>query len=552
MQILLNILFYFSSILLIVFNQFAYGQTIGLLKKTENVADGYTLFSPVASNNTYLIDNCGHEVHKWGTSYNPGQTAYLRPDGSLVRTGRIDGAFTGGGIGGRVEIYDWENKLLWYSEFATDTTHQHHVVHPMPNGNLLVAIFRKYSQEDAIKHGFNTQKVTDAGIWSDKILEIAPRGINQYDIVWEWDFWDHVIQDKDATKNNFGIVKNHPELLDVNFIEDPGSNPAEWIHLNALDYDGINDLILISSRLNNEIYIIDHSTSIEEAKSHAGGKYGKGGDFLFRWGNPQAYRRGANSDHALFGQHDARFLDQIDENKIPIILYNNGSNRPGVLYSTVVEIIAEKENNQFLLDNSGRYKPESITWQYPDIADPSFYSARISGVHRLKNGHTLICEGNKGLFTEIDKSKQIVWQYKNPINNFGPNQQGNQINNNSVFNVRKYPPDYEAFIGKTLEGTPIEIGTSVDFCKKLTAVDSDFINDLGYYPNPTADKLTLELQDDFLGNFIVYDLLNQKVLEGSIDAGKTINLNQLDKGLYIIKIWDKNLKIVGYIKTQKI
>ena len=59
----------------------------------------------------------------------------------------------------------------------------------------------------------------------------------------------------------------------------PGSSNADWIHINAIDYNESLDQIAISSRFMSEIYIIDHSTTIEEAASHEGGNCGKGGDF---------------------------------------------------------------------------------------------------------------------------------------------------------------------------------------------------------------------------------------------------------------------------------
>ena len=44
--------------------------------------------------------------------------------------------FTGGGIGGRMEKFDWNNNLLWYYDFANNLYHQHHDIEP-----LLMEIF---------------------------------------------------------------------------------------------------------------------------------------------------------------------------------------------------------------------------------------------------------------------------------------------------------------------------------------------------------------------------------------------------------------------------
>ena len=39
-------------------------RTIGLLEYQIPNADGYVLFAPIASLNTYLIDKCGEKIHQ--------------------------------------------------------------------------------------------------------------------------------------------------------------------------------------------------------------------------------------------------------------------------------------------------------------------------------------------------------------------------------------------------------------------------------------------------------------------------------------------------------
>ena len=93
-------------------------------------------------------------------------------------------------------------------------------------------------------------------------------GIDNAEIVWQWSFWDHMIQDYDPNKANYGVVAEHPELLDVNFIDSVGgaSGGRDWLHCNGIDYNAHLDQIAISCKNTNEIYIIDHSTTTEELR----------------------------------------------------------------------------------------------------------------------------------------------------------------------------------------------------------------------------------------------------------------------------------------------
>ncbi len=78
-----------KKLLLILFtvSNFVIAQnTIGTTLITEDVYDGYTLFT--VYNETYLINNCGEVINQWTSSFPPGNSVYLLPNGNLLRAGR--------------------------------------------------------------------------------------------------------------------------------------------------------------------------------------------------------------------------------------------------------------------------------------------------------------------------------------------------------------------------------------------------------------------------------------------------------------------------------
>ena len=210
--------------------------------------------------------------------------------------------------------------------------------------------------------------------------------------------------------------------------------------MNSIDYNEEFDQILISARNFNEIWVIDHTTTTEEAAGHTGGMYGKGGDLLYRWGNPQAYRKGNESDQLLFMQHDARFIESGCPGAGNITIFNNGFRRPGKDYSNVMEIVPPIDSNGFYhLEPDSAYGPDEPIWIYQAENPYDFYSLYVSGVQRLTNGNTLIFSGKTGFFFEVTPDKEIVWSYKNwypipfPFRFFDLN---------GVFKINWYPKDY--------------------------------------------------------------------------------------------------------------
>jgi hypothetical protein len=284
-------------------------------------------------------------------------------------------------------------------------------------------------------------------------VEIEPDGSSGGTIVWEWHAWDHLIQDHDASKENYGVVEDHPELIDLNFSDKVPANAgqADWLHFNSIDYNEALDQIVVSVHGFSEIWVIDHSTTTEEAAGHTGGNSGKGGDLLYRWGNPEAYRMGTSTDQQLFRQHDSHWIESGLPGEANILILNNGGGRPGDDYTTVDEIVPPvDEFGDYALEAGSAYGPVSPVWSYAAANPTDFFASNTSGAQRLPGGNTLICDGPHGTFFEVTPAGQTVWRYVNPISGRGPLQQGEFAELNSVFRAYRYGPDYPAFAGRDL------------------------------------------------------------------------------------------------------
>ena len=379
------------------------------LESCEMITEGQILYAPMYTTTTFLREADGQLNHTWSSSYLPGvAVCWLGGDEeAIIRTIRTGFAPFAGGAGGGVQIVEWDGTVVWDFRYNTNGKFSHHDIEVLPNGNVLMIAWEYKSRAQAIQAGRNPNTVSNQGLYPDHIIEVEPTGPTSGDIVWEWHAWDHLIQDYDSSKDNYGVVGDHPELLDINY--GTSSQQSDMMHTNSVDYNEDFDQILISVCNYNEIWIIDHSTTTEEATGHSGGNYDHGGDLLYRWGNPRTYDAGTTSDQKLFGQHDASWIKEGYLGEGNILIFNNGGSRH---YSSVDEIIPPvDENGEYYLEEGEAYEPESQTWIYTASPPGSMYTGNVGGAHRLPNGNTLISTGNQGKILEVTPDKQTVWQY---------------------------------------------------------------------------------------------------------------------------------------------
>jgi len=458
----------------------ATAKTIGLVKNGPRSFKGYTLFAPKHYTATYLIDNDGCVVNSWTKSrYEPGQSVYLLPNGNLLRCcftkSRVS---TGGGEGGRIEEYNWQGDLVWEFDYRTERYAQHHDIQPLPNGNILMLAVERKSLEECLAAGFRDRDLRDGYLLPDYVVEIKREGRTGGKVVWEWHVWDHLVQDEDRTKANYGDPAKHPERIDTQ-CNGRGAR-SFWNHMNSIAYNPKLDQIILSVRGSSEIWVIDHSTTTREAAGHTGGKYGKGGDLLYRWGNPAAYGAGTTRDQRLFQQHDAQWIAPGCPGAGNILLFNNGLSRSPdgsgrridrrsrgggseIGYSSVDEIVPPADAaGRYTLTVGRAYGPGKLAWTYEAKDRGSFYAEAISGAQRLPNGNTLICDGTHGVLFEVTPTGQTVWKYVCPVDRSGPMPQGQKPgldhrghNWNAVFKVHRYGGDYPGLAGRDL--TPGEV-----------------------------------------------------------------------------------------------
>ena len=395
------------------------------------VEDGYILFNPQGSTTTYLISNDGKLVHSWESNYKTGNSVYLLENGNLLRTANVRGKFGAEGAAGRVEEFSWDGDLLWSYEYSSETVLFHHDLEPLPNGNVLLVAWERISKEDSLAAGRDSSLIPtgtkgkkDTSLWMDHIVEVNKQG----EIVWEWHVADHLVQDYDKTKANYGIVADHPEKININYLGTARVS-NDWNHVNAIDYNADLDQIMISCRNFSEIWVINHNTTTKEASESKG-------DLLYRWGNPAAYDCGTPDDQQFFSQHDAIWIQDNLPGAGNIMVFNNGNERG---YSSIDEITPSINSDGTYNLTNKTFEPKTTVWHYQATNPTDFYSDHISGAQRLANGNTFVCSGADGKFFEINANNEVIWEYQNSFKTISP---ATKKESYSVFRAEKYLPDY--------------------------------------------------------------------------------------------------------------
>lgn len=516
--------------------------------------NGYTLFA--AKGKTYLIDMEGYVVHQWNIGTNP----RLLDNGNLLDATKSDPS----GFGGFREL-DWNGNVVWEYTEKRATYFPHHdwtrIFNKKLNAYTTLYIANKtVTKEQAIAAGANPASSSYNDVQMDAIVEVDMSN----NIVWEWWFFNHIIQDFDAVKLNYvgagKTIADYPGKININM---PGKPlKKDWLHCNSIDYNDSLGHIVINS-VHGEFYIIDHDNtflagdpagSITLAATTAG-------DFLYRFGDPARYNQGdppsiledwtasTTGNKQIGGSHDVHWIKPGLPGAGNIQIFNNGEylfervsqsyifevnpyynskkvktgayvNPPDAGYYTWIYPNKDAMKQNKLISNQ-------VVWIYCSKNDQNFFSTIGGSEQRLPNGNTFICSDSQGHLFEVTygdatNQPQLVWEYINPVTEDGIKEiiTDQYPMYNSVFRAYRYTADHPALSGRDLTRKGTITGRTPDY---LTPDDVSSASEGSgspakfllkqNHPNPFNPQTVISYQLETAGevHLKIYNLAGQEI-----------------------------------------
>lgn len=549
---------------------------------------GYTLFG--TRGKSYLIDFEGHVVHTWNIGTNP----------RFTEAGTLLDAVGGNPSDQNIwKELDWSGNTVWQYTETRSNYHGHHDFTKIYNTKLGDSTFLYIANKD-----LTAQQCLNAGCdpsnnytgaQMDAIVEVDRAG----NVIWEWWFFDHVVQDIDPTKPTYGVIASTPGKIDLNIRGNPVK--SDWMHCNSLDYNQDLDLVVVNS-VHGEFYVIDHGNTF--LPNNAAGSIAlaatSAGDFLYRFGDPAKYDKGdppsvldnwekATAGHKqLGGSHDIQWIRPGLPGAGNFLVFNNSQNLFELsAQSSIVEInpyrnAAGVTTANFVNPPDAGYNvvnspdpnlmkekrniSRQVVWRYTSKNNTSFYSTIGSSAQRLPNGNTLVCSMNDGHFFEVAPADtSIVWEYINPMTRDGIKRikTDHYPTYNGVFRAYRYAADHPALVGHDLTPGATMTGETPDYItpEELDVAEQPTTSPSGNTlkqnrPNPFGDATRIDYSITEAGvvNLTIFNLSGTRIREliaafvqpGSYTVewnGKDDDGNDMPAGLYLYILREDNRQI---------
>ncbi|WP_117584365.1 aryl-sulfate sulfotransferase [Neotamlana sedimentorum] len=351
--------------------------------------DSYILVVDTGVNGVFLIDHDGDELVEWDLDGEElGDEAELLDDGSLiVELKTSNSTISFGGYGGKFKKINADKTVDWEISYSDTDYRAHHDFEYLSNGNILFLVWERVTATEAETMGFEANRA----IYPEAIVELNPL---TEEIIWEWHAKDHLVQEYDSTKENYGVVVDNPNKINVNY--NSSQTDGDIMHANGLTLDETSDLIYVTVNYYSEVWVIDHSTTTAEAATSTGGNYNLGGDLIYRFGNPLTYNN--TGEVTLNRVHYPNLLDTGN-----MLVYSNN------IYNGQSAVIEYELNPPYELV-AGQDNEPTVTWEF---TDSNLYSLTTSSAGRMSNGNTLIGVGTAGTIWEVSESGEVLWKNTN-------------------------------------------------------------------------------------------------------------------------------------------
>ena len=399
------------------------------INKPDKAYNGYTVLNPLRAtpHGVPLIDMNGKVVHKWMNV--EGQPAKVLPGGNLLATlvhydpanwlARKSEGFT-------VVEMDWDGKVVWsfdkyeqrkpteeMTKIKGDTywsSNAHHDIQREGNPVGYDVPGMNYVKDGkTLIAGFKTIDGKDTAT-----LYIVDKDGN---IVWEWIYKDH---EEEYKAKGIADFQNTASWV----------GPNKWYDSDPVKYAAFHPDNIITDDGQEVIYIIDHKTG--SVAWQCGPDYPKDSPLrLMGMHLPEGGFKGLPAGGMI---HHAHIIPKGLPGEGNVIVFNNG-----LPFSQVLEF------NPITLEKVWEYSALAVGYAPNHSLAHSFFSATISGVQRLPNGNTLICEGNDGRIFEVTPDLEIVWEYIVPFMWYGTASGFGDAETHSTMRVKPTNSTYRAY-----------------------------------------------------------------------------------------------------------
>jgi hypothetical protein len=355
----------------------------------EDPSDVCILAVPTYGKEAVLLDGNGKLVKVWRGEHTNAGGARILPDGALLHLISMppERPFISGGVtGGGVEILNPDGSVRW--QFWNSVTH--HMAFGdaimLPNGNVLTPILEWKTKEEAMAAGRDEKTLSDRGLLVPGLMEVTPSGKNAGVPVWRWSLWNHVFQSRHPALPNYSFPKPIEGCIDIDSV---ATSSRLWLSPFRIEFDAINNLVLLSVRELGEVWVIDHSTSTEIATKDEGGKHGRGGRILQRIGS-----RAGTGQFVV-----SSYVDTVDAQAHTLnLLRADGSLAVASLNQDDSVTFTVAENEGVRRFSSGNVLPR-------DAHEAIF----------LPDGEAVVSSHYKGLITRISSDGKSSWNYENAM-----------------------------------------------------------------------------------------------------------------------------------------